>query len=60
MNILNLIYTYSSDDLKWIRIRYIPYGLCLTKQKIRFSERNGFEGSIKIFGWRLKLLRGRI
>ena len=54
------IYGYLSNDLKWIRIRWLNYGIAIKKTPLLFSERNLYTWYLPLpFGWRLTILKAK-
>ncbi len=51
-NFFNIIYGLIMRDLVWVRVKYIPYGLCFKRDIKRYSE----AGSGR---WKIKILRGK-
>ena len=47
---------YNGDEVKWFRV--FGWGLCFKKDRLSFSERNGYEKVTKLWGnWRVKGLK---
>jgi hypothetical protein len=54
-----IVYGFIQQDLIWIRIHWLQWGIKVSKKPPLFSERMGFKKTITVHGWRIGWLKAK-